>query len=52
MIWKQTHFVDILTILGGVSEENAPDIKIYSACLYGLLGQQMNLEKITVSSQM
>lgn len=49
---KQTHSVDILTILGGVSEENTPDIKIYLACLYGLLGQQMNLEKITVSSQM
>ena len=31
--------MDILTILGGVSEENAPDIKTYLACLYGLLGQ-------------
>lgn len=44
--------MDILTILGGVSEENVPDIKIYLACLYGLLGKQMNLEKVTISSQM
>ena len=35
MMRKFTYTLDILTVLGSVSEENVPDIKIYLACTTG-----------------